>query len=102
MTKVKINGAEYEATIDGLMYDPDWDGRESKAITLSGEFEQVNRMFSDGSVWSILDDQGEYDNSAFSLRGDLTVHTDGTCTVKMGKLTDLEDAYVLLYGGDGK
>jgi hypothetical protein len=29
----------------------------------------------------------------------LTVHIDGTCTVKMGKPTDLEDAYEILYGG---
>ena len=43
--------------------------------------------------------QQEYDNSEFYIRGDLTVHTDGTCTVKMGKPTDLEDAYEILYGG---
>ena len=43
--------------------------------------------------------QTEFDNSEFCIRGDLTVHTDGTCTVKMGKPTDLEDAYEMLYGG---
>lgn len=32
----------------------------------------------------------EYDNSEFSIRGDLMVHTDGTCTVKMGKPTEME------------
>lgn len=32
----------------------------------------------------------EYDNSEYSIRGDLSVHTDGTCTVKMGKPTELE------------
>lgn len=31
-----------------------------------------------------------YDNSEYSIRGDLLVHTDGTCTVKMGKPTELE------------
>jgi hypothetical protein len=31
-----------------------------------------------------------YDNSEYSIRGDLSVHTDGTCTVKMGKPTELE------------
>ena len=29
----------------------------------------------------------------------MTKHTDGTCTVKMGKPTDLEDAYEMIYGG---
>lgn len=41
----------------------------------------------------------EFDNSEFSIRGDVTVHVDGTCTVNMGKPTDLEDAYEILYGG---
>lgn len=41
----------------------------------------------------------EFDNSDFNIRGDLTVHVDGTCTVKMGKPTDLEDAYEIMYGG---
>ena len=40
--------------------------------------------------------QTEYDNSEFCLRGDLTVHVDGTCTVKMGKLTELEAANAAL------
>ena len=44
-------------------------------------------------------EQTEFDNSAFSIRGDLTVHVDGTCTVEMGKLTDLEEAYELMLGG---
>ena len=41
----------------------------------------------------------EFDNSEFTIRGDLTVHVDGTCTVEMGKLTDLEEAYELMLGG---
>lgn len=34
----------------------------------------------------------EYDNSEYSVRGDILVHVDGTCTVKMGKPTALEAA----------
>lgn len=41
----------------------------------------------------------DYDNSDFCLRGDIVVHSNGTVSVKMGKLTDLEQAYELLYGG---
>ena len=124
MFYVKVNSKLYPATIDGKVDDREWDNRESKSITLDGTFATVDALFPDGTVWSIvnesevpvvdengnpvLDENGEqiyetqqteYDNSDFFIRGDLTVHTDGTCTVKMGKPTDLEDAYEILYGG---
>ena len=44
--------------------------------------------------------QTEFDNSAYNILGDITVHTDGTCTVKMGKETDEETLLTLLYGGE--
>ena len=124
MTYVKVNSTLYPATISGRISDKDWDGRESKAITMDGAFATVDALFLDGVAWSIVqedqipvtDEEGnpivdeageptyttqqtEFANSAFSIRGDLTVHVDGTCTVKMGKPTDLEDAYEALYGG---
>lgn len=34
----------------------------------------------------------EYDNSDYNVKGDILVHTDGTCTLKMGKPTKLEAA----------
>lgn len=40
----------------------------------------------------------DFDNSEFSVRGDVIVHPDTTVSVKMGKPTDLEIAYELLYG----
>ena len=43
--------------------------------------------------------EAEWDNSEFCLAGDITDHRDGTITVKMGKLTDLEEAYELMLGG---
>ena len=124
MIYVKVNNTLYPAGISGKMSDKDWDGRESKAITMTGAFSAVDALFPDGAVWSIvsedavpvvdevgnpvLDESGEetyatqqteFDNSHYSIRGDLTVHTDGTCTVKMGLPTDLENAYELMYGG---
>ena len=113
MTYVKIGGRTIPATISGRISDSEWDGRSVKSVTISGSFEEVDTLFTDGSAWSILVDesveaedgsvttvQKEYDNSDYSFRGDLTVHTDGTCTVKMGKSTDLEDAYEMLFGGE--
>ena len=128
MIYVKVNDDLYPATIDGRLSDRDWDNRECKLITMDGDYASVDALFVDGASWSIVDEertpsidvdsdgktapvldengeqvydiaQTEYDNSDFYIRGDLTVHTDGTCTVKMGKPTDLEDAYEILYGG---
>jgi hypothetical protein len=41
----------------------------------------------------------EFDNSEYNIAGDLTDHRDGTITAKMGKLTDLEEAYEIMLGG---
>lgn len=124
MIHVKINGTLYPATVDGRVSDRDWGGRESKSITMDGDYAAVSSIFRDGTPWSIVDaykaqkigedgipvvgddDQpvfedlvDEYDNSDFSVLGDITVHPDGTCTVKMGKETDEEKLLLLLYGG---
>lgn len=125
MIYVKINSTEYQATINGKVQDGQWDNRESKAITMEGTFTEVDALFQDGTPWSIvqrdevpqynektgepvLNENGnpvmtdkvtEFDNSEFCIRGDLAVHVDGSCTVKMGKYTDLETAYELMYGG---
>lgn len=124
MIYIKVNGALYPASIAGRMSDKEWDGRESKDITMTADFATADSLFQDGAAWSIVSEdpvpvyneqgnpvvnetgdpvyetrQEEFDNSEFCIRGDLTVHVDGTCTVKMGKPTDLEDAYEMLYGG---
>ncbi len=116
MVYVKINEVLYEATVSGRMVDNDWENRESKSITLDGDFSFVDDLFKDGTIWSIVQEetitklnedneeitetkQTEFDNSEFCIRGDLTIHTNGKCTVKMGKETALENAYGLLYGG---
>ena len=124
MFYVKVNNTLYPATIKGRVFDHDWEGRESKAITLEGAFAAVNALFPDGAQWSIVSEdevpvvdemgnpilnekgeptytteQTEFDNSEFCIRGDITVHVDGTCTVEMGKPTDLEAAYEMIYGG---
>lgn len=115
MIYVKINETLYPATIRGKTVDLDWDNRESKAITLEGTFAAIDPLFVDGVAWSIVveeqvpvfDEEGapvltengeptyetkqtEHDNSAFRIRGDLSVHVEGTCTVKMGKPTNEE------------
>ncbi len=111
MTYVKVNGTLYPAEIAGRMNDTDWDGRESKAIHAKNmTYEQAVSLFQDGTEWSIVQTyeelaghvdpetgeaipvppDDEWDNSEFSLAGDVTDHRDGSCTIKMGKLTAFE------------
>ena len=116
MTYIKINGELYPASIDGRVSDIDWDKRESKSITLEMSYEDAANLFVDGMAWSIVQEQEvptydengeqimetkteEYDNSDYCLAGDITDHRDGRITVKMGKLTEIEEAYELMLGG---
>lgn len=129
MIFIKINDTMYPAIIEGSMHDAYWDNRQSKAITLEMDYAKAVELFIDGVEWSIVehqrvpvfevdengeyivDENGEYvqskmtiektefDNSEYSLAGDITDHRDGTITVKMGKLTDLEEAYEIMLGG---
>lgn len=117
MIYVKVNDTLYPASIAGKIADKEWDGRETKSITMTGSFSEIDFLFQDDTPWSIvsedtvpvfdeegnpvLDEHGEqtyetiqtaFDNSEFHIRGDLTVHGNGTCTVKMGKNTELEMA----------
>ena len=129
MTFVKINNTLYPATVSGRVSDNEWDKRESKSITLEIDYATAKSLFVDGAEWSIvqqhevpvyerdenggyvLDEAGEviqlstevqeteFDNSEYNIAGDITDHRDGTITVKMGKLTDLEEAYEIMLGG---
>lgn len=108
MIFAKINNILYPATISGRVADHDWDNRSSKAITLAMPYATANRIFVNGLAWSIVAQEEidgeiretEYDNSEYTLAGDLTDHRDGTVTAKMGKLTDLEEAYEIMFGGN--
>ena len=54
MIYVKVNNTLYPAGISGKMSDKDWDGRESKAITMTGVLAVVDALFQDGTAWSIV------------------------------------------------
>ena len=117
MIFVKVKNTLYPATVSGRMSDRDWDNRDSKSITLEMDFATAAETFVDGLNWSIgqreevpvFDNDGkqtgteikdtEFDNSEYNLAGDITDHRDGTITAKMGKLTDLEEAYEIMLGG---
>ena len=111
MTKVKIANREYEAQVLGIVLDGSWGSRESKSITLAMDYATAVATFADDVPWSILYQPSdyydpetkqtvtppveEYDNSDYCILGDITVHRDGTVTVKMGKPTG-EELYNIL------
>ena len=106
---VKVNNTEYPATVTGDRADRSWDGRDTKTIHLTMTHDEVATLLPDNTPWSIvqretvdvLNEQGkptgeteervqEYDNSEYSLAGDITDHRDGTVSIKMGKPTEAE------------
>lgn len=107
-TSIKIGGNTYPAIINGCKGDKRWDGRDTKTITLEMTHEQATTLFVDDEAWSILlvpdedpdAEPEEYDNSDYCVAGDIIDHRDGTISVVMGRETDLEEAYELLYGGE--
>lgn len=108
-TSVIIHEVEYPAEISGVLQNPKWDRRDTKAITLEMTHDQAVSLFVDGLAWGIkqvntypvFDGQGQptgetktetqtFDNSDYSVAGAITDNRDGTVTVMMGKHTDLE------------
>lgn len=112
-TYIKINGEDilYPAVITGRMADKEWDNRETKAITLEMDYTTANELFVNGVIWSIvmehtvevekIDDEGnttietvieteEFDNSEYSLAGNIIDHRDGSLTIHMAKKTEAE------------
>lgn len=106
---IKVNNTEYPATVNGNRADHSWDGRDTKTVTLTMSHDAVAALLPDNTPWSIvqretvdvLDEQGkptgetkevvnEYDNSEYTLAGDITDHRDGTVSIKMGKPTESE------------
>lgn len=109
MIYIKVNNTEYPATVNGNLADRNWNGRDTKTIYLTMPYAQAAALLPSGTPWSIvmretqdvLDEQGqptgqteevvnEYDNSAYSLAGDITDYRDGRVSIKMGKPTESE------------
>ena len=106
---IKVNNTEYHAEISGDRADRSWDNRDTKTIRLTMTHDQVAALLPDNTPWSIvqretvdvLDEQGqptgetkevvnEYDNSEYSISGEITDYRDGTVSIKMGKPTETE------------
>ena len=108
---IEVDNTRYPSiSIDGRMHDEAWDNRESKTFRLEIGYAEAASVFTDGIKWNIVSETSNeetneivtdiFDNSAFNVAGDITDHRDGTVSITMGKMTDLEEAYELLYGGE--
>ena len=111
MVKVKIYDRIFDGNVVGSIRDNSWGNRSSKSITLKIDYATTLATFADDVPWSILYQPSdyydpetqqmvtppveEYDNSDYCILGDITVHRDGTVTVKMGKPTG-EELYNIL------
>lgn len=109
---VKIRSAEYETKIVGRSKDSSWDFRASKEITLTMDYVTAAATFQDNVPWSTIYQGPDYydpetqqmvtpepvetDCSDYCILGDITVHRDGTVTVKMGKPTATELNQILM------
>ena len=113
MTYIKVNNTLYPATIDGRIADYEWDRRDTKSITLSMTYAEVLALLPDNTAWAIVQkdtvpvygpdtgeqtgttvEENEYDNSEYSMSGIIRDNRDGTCTIKMGKPTEIETVTV--------
>lgn len=106
---IRANGVYYPAiSIDGKLQNDMWDNRHTKRFRIPITYAEAKSVFVDGVSWAIVaitdpEDEGEqtvevFSNDDFPLAGNITDHRDGTVSITMGKLTDLEEAYILLYG----
>ena len=106
---IKVNNTEYPATVKGERTDRSWDNRDTKTIYLTMTHDEAATLLPSGTPWSIvqrdtqdvLDEQGqptgeakeivnEYDNSEYSIAGEITDYRDSTVSIKMGKPTETE------------
>lgn len=115
MTYIKVNNTLYPATIDGKIADYEWNRRDTKSITLTMTYAEVLALLPDNTPWGIVqkdivqkyDENGkllvdadgnpvteeiitEFDNSEYTMSGVIRDNRNGTVTIKMGKLTEIE------------
>lgn len=109
---IKVNNLIFSAEMKHTHVDYTWDNRESQAITLEADYASVAELFVDDVKWGIAQpnvpdpetDEEQMtveDMSEYCVAGSITDNRDGTCTVKMGKLTDSEVLAIML-GGESR
>lgn len=63
--------------------------RDVLSVTVTGEHADVKAAF--GQPWSIVDGEGEYDKSNYTLVASICDNMDGTITVRVGRQNTTEE-----------
>ena len=96
---INILGKQIPCNIATRRADPEWGGRESKAITVAMTYDEAVETFVDDVNWSVTYDvtgddgavhKENVDMSMYAISGPITDNRDGTVTVRMGKYSEDE------------
>lgn len=96
---ISINGRQLEGSVATRRSDPEWGGRESKAVTVPMTYEDAVALFAHNTPWYVTvetqQDDGKIkavttDMSEYAISGPVTDNRDGTVTVRMGKYSEEE------------
>ena len=106
MIYVKIGETTKEATVNGYRRDPKWDYRDVEEITITATADEAVTLFPDGVEWELVqtfepyldEETGEiiqpedivHSHREFCVSGAVTDHRNGKVTIRMGKLTEVE------------
>lgn len=110
--QILIRDKKYDCLIETRDRDINWEYRKSKSITIDLDYATAVATFIDDAPWSTIYQGPDYydpekqqmvtpepvetDCSDYCILGDITVHRDGTITVKMGKPTAEEINQILM------
>lgn len=64
--------------------------RDVLTVTVEGEHSAVKSAFN-GQGWSVVDGEGEYDKSGYTLVASICDNMDGTITVRAGRENTVEE-----------
>ena len=111
---VVVNGKDYPVKeITGRMSDSEWEGRETKTITMETTYTDIKKLFKDNTSWAIKchyepdekeKEEGKepfdevFDNSDFLMSGKIVDTRDGFMSITMGKLSEMESLISDIYG----
>lgn len=87
---IKFSDGQTVETLSVSKSDGDWDGavRNIAVIITTGlDVAQAVKLFTDGVVWSVVDEDGIEDKSwnTYTKAGSITDNRDGTLVVKMAE-----------------
>lgn len=96
---INIRGRQLEGSVATRRSDPEWGGRESKAVTVALTYAEAVALFESDTPWSITIDAMQEDGttrvttddmSDYAISGPITDNRNGTVTIRMGRYREEE------------